>query len=146
MSATTVTGLLAVAAVLVLSTVFGLLRRRNDGRVRRASALESADVLSAEDIGELGRAATLVQFSTEWCQPCRAVRRILGEIADTDAEDVRHVEIDAEERLDLVRRFDITRTPTVLVLDHVGGVVARIVGVPRVPELRAQVAALVPVA
>jgi hypothetical protein len=44
---------------------------------------------------------------------------------------VRHVEIDAESRLDLVRRFDIMRTPTVLVLDAAGQITRRASGQPR---------------
>jgi hypothetical protein len=44
---------------------------------------------------------------------------------------VRHVEIDAESRLDLVRRFDIMRTPTVLVLDTAGRIIKRAAGAPR---------------
>jgi len=101
------------------------------------------EVLSADDVGGLGRTATLVQFSTEWCQPCRAARRLLGEVAAHD-DGVRQVEIDADSRLDLVRRFGITRTPTVLVLDHAGTVVSRVVGVPRAADLLDEVAALVP--
>ncbi len=44
---------------------------------------------------------------------------------------VAHVELDAEERLELVRRLDILRTPTVLVLDAGGRVVRRASGQPR---------------
>jgi hypothetical protein len=44
---------------------------------------------------------------------------------------VRHVEIDAEAHLDLVRRLNIVRTPTVLVLDGDGRIVRRASGAPR---------------
>jgi hypothetical protein len=44
---------------------------------------------------------------------------------------VRHVDIDAAERLDLVRRLRISSTPTVLVLDQRGAIVKRASGVPR---------------
>ncbi|MDT9687476.1 thioredoxin family protein [Streptomyces sp. P9(2023)] len=79
---------------------------------------------------ELGERATLVQFSTAFCQPCRATRRTLAEVAGM-VEGVGHVEIDAEERLDLVRKYDVVRTPTVLVLDRAGRVVVRASGQPR---------------
>ncbi|MFI6811863.1 thioredoxin family protein [Nonomuraea sp. NPDC050328] len=78
----------------------------------------------------LGERATLVQFSTAFCQPCRATRRILDEVAAM-VPGVRHVEIDAEARLDLVRTLDIMRTPTVLVLDARGDVVKKASGQPR---------------
>lgn len=44
---------------------------------------------------------------------------------------VGHVEIDAEERLDLVRELGVVRTPTVLVLDGAGRIVRRASGQPR---------------
>ncbi len=44
---------------------------------------------------------------------------------------VSHIEIDAEDHLDLVRELDILKTPTVLVLDADGRVVRRATGLPR---------------
>jgi hypothetical protein len=44
---------------------------------------------------------------------------------------VTHVEIDAEDRLELVRELEILKTPTVLVLDADGRVVRRATGQPR---------------
>lgn len=143
MSWTPLTGFLVVAVVLAAASAFGFVRSARDGRVRRRAAAAPAEVLSADDVGDLGRTATLVQFSTEWCQPCRVARRVLGEVAAND-DGVRQVEIDADSRLDLVHRFAVTRTPTVLVLDHAGAVVSRVVGVPRAADLLAEVAALVP--
>ncbi|MBG0857239.1 thioredoxin family protein [Streptomyces spinoverrucosus] len=85
---------------------------------------------AAELGGELGERATLVQFSSAFCAPCRATRRILGEVAGL-VPGVTHVEIDAEAHLSLVRALDIAKTPTVLVLDTDGRVVRRAVGQPR---------------
>jgi len=143
MSWTPLTGFLVVVGVLAAASAFGFVCDVRDGRVRHRAPAAPVEVLSADDVGGLGRTATLVQFSTEWCQPCRAARRLLGEVAAHD-DGVRHVEIDADSRLDLVRRFAVTRTPTVLVLDHAGTVVSRVVGVPRPADLLAEVAALVP--
>ncbi|KES03325.1 thioredoxin [Streptomyces toyocaensis] len=84
----------------------------------------------AELEAELGERATLVQFSSAFCAPCRATRRVLGEVARL-VPGVTHVEIDAEARLDLVRRLEIVRTPTVLVLDAEGRIVRRATGQPR---------------
>lgn len=80
--------------------------------------------------GELGARATLVQFSSAFCAPCRATRRVLGEVAGM-VPGVAHVEVDAEARLELVRELEILKTPTVLVLDAHGRVVRRAVGQPR---------------
>ncbi|MBQ0826755.1 TlpA family protein disulfide reductase [Streptomyces tagetis] len=78
----------------------------------------------------LGTRATLVQFSSAFCAPCRATRRVLADVAAL-VPGVAHVEIDAESRLELVRAWDVLRTPTVLVLDADGRVVRRAAGLPR---------------
>lgn len=85
---------------------------------------------SAELGAELGERATLVQFSSAFCQPCRATRRTLVEVAGM-VDGVAHVEVDAEERLELVRALGILKTPTVLVLDAAGHIVRRAAGRPR---------------
>ena len=59
---------------------------------------------------ELGERATLVQFSSAFCQPCRATRRVLARWPRM-VDGVAHVEIDAEAHLDLVRELDIIKTP-----------------------------------
>ncbi|MER6104933.1 thioredoxin family protein [Streptomyces sp. NPDC001832] len=83
---------------------------------------------------ELGDRATLVQFSSAFCQPCRATRRTLDEVARM-VDGVAHVEIDAEAHLTLVRELEISRTPTVLVLDATGRIVRRAVGQPRTADV-----------
>ncbi|MFD5281581.1 TlpA family protein disulfide reductase [Streptomyces rubrogriseus] len=110
--------------------------RRNGGTPVRGQdddgrAAAAAPRLDAADLGaELGARATLVQFSSAFCAPCRATRRVLGEVAGL-VPGVAHVEIDAEGHLDLVRALDVLKTPTVLVLDADGRVVRRAVGQPR---------------
>ncbi|WTW96276.1 thioredoxin family protein [Streptomycetaceae bacterium NBC_01309] len=105
------------------------------------SAGEAAGpVLTADEIGaEFGSRATFVQFSSAFCAPCRTTRALLGQVAG-ELDGVVHAEIDAEHHLDLVRRLDITRTPTVLVLDATGREVRRATGVPRRTDALAAVA------
>lgn len=104
---------------------------------------DDAERLSAGDIGEeLGERATLLQFSSAFCAPCRATRRTLAEV-ESMVEGVRHVELDAESHLELVRRLDILRTPTVLVLDATGAIVTRASGQPRKPDVIAALGAAV---
>ena len=152
------TGLWVLVAAVLLATVVGLLKRRYDGRFRAAPAHESVSrrgagggrpveddaatgatvCLTSQDLGgaDLGERATLVQFSSAFCQPCRATRRILTDVAAT-VPGVAHVEIDAESRLDLVRRLDVLRTPTTLVLDADGRVTTRASGAPRKEQVLA---------
>ncbi len=122
----TTTRVLLLAGLLAVAVLLGLLRRRTDGRARAGRDV----VLAAADLGaELGPRATLVQFSTVVCQPCRATKRVLAGVAE-QVPGVHHVEVDAEQRLDLARRLGILRAPTTLVLDRTGREVARASGVP----------------
>ncbi|MFF2847859.1 TlpA family protein disulfide reductase [Streptomyces sp. NPDC058001] len=124
------TGLVVCVVVLALAAAYGAVHRRRSGRVR-VRGRDGGKRLGTAELGEsLGERATLVQFSSAFCQPCRATRRVLGEVAGM-VPGVRHVEIDAEDRLDLVRELDILKTPTVLVLDAGGRIVRRATGQPR---------------
>jgi thiol-disulfide isomerase/thioredoxin len=137
-------GLLVLVAALAAATALGLWLHRSGRRLAAAPTSAPAEVtLAAADLGsDLGERATLVQFSTAFCQPCRATRRVLDDVSRT-VPGVRHVEIDAESHLDLVRRLDVRRTPTVLVLDGQGRVVRRASGQPRPADVIAALGAAV---
>ncbi|MCG7206020.1 MULTISPECIES: TlpA family protein disulfide reductase [Streptomyces] len=124
------TGLVVCVAVLAAASAFGVLHKRRSGRVRVRGRDDGKRLGAAELGGELGERATLVQFSSAFCAPCRATRRVLDEVAGM-VPGVTHVEIDAEAHLDLVRELEILKTPTVLVLDADGRVVRRATGQPR---------------
>ncbi|MFF4040419.1 thioredoxin family protein [Streptomyces sp. NPDC001816] len=124
------TGLVVCVAVLAVASAYGVLHKRRSGRVRVRGRDDGRRIGAAELGGELGERATLVQFSSAFCAPCRATRRVLGEVAAM-VPGVTHVEIDAEAHLDLVRELEILKTPTVLVLDADGRVVRRATGQPR---------------
>ena len=94
------------------------------------------DVAAALPEAIAGERATLVQFSSAFCAPCRATRRTLAEIADV-VPGVAHVEIDAELHLELVRRLSVQRTPTTLILDASGAEVSRAAGAPRKEQVLA---------
>ncbi|CAM5345930.1 thiol reductase thioredoxin [Streptomyces avidinii] len=99
--------------------------------------------LGAAELGaEPGERASLVQFSSAFCQPCRATRRILAEVAAM-VVGVAHIEVDAEKNLDLIRALGIEKTPTVLVLDAAGRIVRRGVGMPRKADVIAALGAAV---
>jgi thiol-disulfide isomerase/thioredoxin len=150
-------GIIVLLVAVAVGGVLSVLKSRYDGRfrgtrrVRRAAVQEthgnaragSPNRLTAADVdGELGERATLLQFSSAFCAPCRATRRVLSEV-ETMVEGVRHIELDAESHLQLVRRLDILRTPTVLVLDHTGAIVTRASGQPRKADVIAALGAAV---
>ena len=127
--------------VLAIATGYGYWYRHRDGRVRDRAGREHRLQLKANEIGALGERATLLQFSSAFCTPCRATRVILGEVAAASAG-VIHIDIDAEEKLDLVRKVGILSTPTTLILDSKGFEIARAVGAPRKAQVIASLEAL----
>lgn len=142
------TGQLILLVSVALAVAFGAWRLRTDGRFRdagtpadpvgdvsaatsdQAAAAPAPSVLEGTPYADqLGERATLLQFSSAFCAPCRVTRRTLGEVAEV-VPGVAHVEVDAELHLDLVRRLDVLRTPTTLVLDAGGREVTRAAGAP----------------
>lgn len=119
------TGLWVVLAAIAVTVAFGGYRRLTDGRVRQVPGTPALDA-TALGAG-LGSEVTFVQFSSPLCAPCRSTAAVIADLTG-DQAGVVHIELDAAERLDLVSRFGITRTPTVLVLDATGAVRTRLVG------------------
>ncbi|WCN84037.1 TlpA family protein disulfide reductase [Micromonospora sp. LH3U1] len=138
---TDLTGLLVVVGVLTAATVLGWWWRRRDGRIRPVVAddrpVDSNSEPASSALAALGvrpGAVTLVQFSSDFCAPCRATRRLLTDI-EGRVDGIHVVEIDAERHLDEVRELAIWRTPTVLVVDTEARIVQRVSGVPDRDEL-----------
>lgn len=144
-----------LVGVLLLSGVGGLVWQHRRGRFRTTSgstpepvvtagpspestepaepAAQSAytDGLTGDRLGaSLGTRATLLQFSSAFCAPCRATRALLADVAGM-VPGVEHIEIDAESHLELVRELRVLSTPTVFVLAADGAVVSRATGLPK---------------
>ncbi len=136
-------GVVVLLVAVVAALGFGAWRALTDGRfrgthvVRRAGAptpdvTEPAPAPLLADTpwaGDIGERATLLQFSSAFCAPCRATRRVLADVAGL-VPGVSHIEVDAEQHLDLVRRVGVLRTPTTLVLGPDGREVSRAAGAP----------------
>lgn len=147
------TGSWVVLVALVVAMWFGLYRAAVDGRFRGTHRIHGvapdptvepdrdsvlADTAWAERLGDR---ATLLQFSSAFCAPCRTTRHVLADVAGR-TEGVAHIEVDAEQHLDLVRRLGILRTPTTLVLDRHGREITRASGAPRREQVESALAAL----
>ena len=117
--------LVVIASLVLLATLLGLLHRALTGRARQLSAtvdLPPGVVLGAD--------ATLLQFSTEVCSPCRATHTVLDALA-SERDGLTHVDLDVTHRGDLASKYNILQTPTTLILDASGTVRARIGGAAR---------------
>lgn len=128
-----------MTVLLLASSLLALVLRRHDGRTR--SVVRQLRFTPEDLRSSLGTTATFVQFSTSMCAPCGRVRRALRDLAGSRAG-LAHVEVDAESRLDLVRRHRVLSTPTVFVLDGNGRVRQRLSGVPDRSQLHDALAAL----
>lgn len=154
-------GVWVLLGALVIATAFGLWFKRANGRIKDkpvvvsvgsddppadievGSTVSQPELLTQALAGRTGERATVVQFSSAFCQPCRATRRILEEVT-VMVPGVAHVELDAEDHLDLVRELDIRRTPTVLFLDSRGAIRKQASGQPRKADVIAALGDLLP--
>ncbi|MCW2786701.1 MAG: putative thioredoxin [Marmoricola sp.] len=145
-------GAWVLVAAVAVSVVFGVFRALTDGTFRGTrkvrGATENAGATTASSVlaetewaAELGESFTLLQFSSAFCAPCRATRRILEDIAGV-VPGVRHLEVDAEHHLDVVRRLGILRTPTTLILDSDGVELTRATGAPTKQQVLGALGAL----
>jgi thiol-disulfide isomerase/thioredoxin len=128
-----VTGLLI--ALVALATALGFVYRSGNGRVRGAGGRTIIRAADIPGIDLLGARATLLQFSTEVCAPCKPTRTLLGAIAD-ESLDVQHIDVDLTHLPSVASRFNILQTPTTFILDGQGVVRARIGGAPRRADVR----------
>ncbi|MCY7400064.1 MAG: thioredoxin family protein [Nocardioides sp.] len=127
------TGLWIALVAVVVALGFGGYRALTDGRFTKTVEKDGEAWVALREAlpqVERGEKATLLQFSSAFCAPCRATRRVLAGVAGV-VPGVVHVEVDAEHHLELVRRLEVLRTPTTLVLDAAGHEVARAAGAPR---------------
>ena len=132
---------LPLAVVLVLASAYGFWWKGTRGAIRSNKAIPGHR-LSAAVLGEeLGSRATMVQFSSAFCTPCRATHALLSQMV-IPMEDVKHIHIDAESHLELVRTLDIRSTPTTLFINRDGIEVGRAAGTPKREQVLAALAAI----
>ena len=146
-------GVYVVLGAVVLALAAGGTLALRNGRFRGTHAVRGASGAAERSPAsvldgspwesELGERATLLQFSSAFCAPCRSTRRILSDIAG-QVDGVSHIEVDAEHHLDVVRRLNILRTPTTLVLDAEGHEVVRASGAPTKAQVYDALASALP--
>ena len=130
-----------LAIVLVAATGFGIWYQRTRGEFRKKKTVNGPKLTAAIVGTELGTRATMVQFSSAFCTPCRATKVLLEDMVKT-MPDVHYAHIDAESHLELVRKLDIRSTPTTLFLNGAGVEVGRAMGTPKRAQVHAAIAAI----
>jgi thiol-disulfide isomerase/thioredoxin len=133
--------LIPLAFVLVSATGYGLWYQRTRGEFRKKKTVNGPKLTAAIVGTELGARATMVQFSSAFCTPCRATKVLLEDMVKT-LSDVRYAHIDAESNLALVRELNILSTPTTLFLNGAGVEVGRAMGTPKRAQVHAALAAI----
>jgi thioredoxin 1 len=78
----------------------------------------------------------LVEFTADWCPPCKMIAPVLAQIAGDEGERLKVVAIDADTNPETMRRYGVMGMPT-LILFVDGEVASQTVGArPRAAILR----------
>ena len=136
-------GAYVLLAVIVLSAAFGIYRKVSDGKLREEIVPPLQGLTEHLHLDhDHPPQVTFLQFSSEFCQPCRVTNKVLEEVTNSFPA-ICHIELDVVEHMDLVKTYGITRTPTTLIIDKAGTVHFKATGVPKKAELTAAVTDLV---
>lgn len=141
------TGLLVLSLVLVAAVAVGLVLRARSGALRATAPSDSGTdtrrTLLAE-AGVAGAGPAILHFSADWCGPCAAVRRVIGQVLETLDEELVpgitravEIEVDIDENTALAAELSVLSLPTTFIFDAAGVQRYRVSGVPTAADLRA---------
>lgn len=61
-----------------------------------------------------GERPVLVQFTAEWCGPCRQLAPVLGDIARQEADRLKVVQVDVDRSPGTTTAYGVLATPTLM--------------------------------
>jgi thioredoxin 1 len=59
----------------------------------------------------------LVDFTAAWCPPCRVMKPVLADL-DAERDDLKVVEVDVDDSLDVAARYGVLSMPTFMLFHH----------------------------
>lgn len=80
------------------------------------SAIEQVDDRTFSDVIATG--TVLVDFSAEWCGPCRMLAPILEALAEQMGDSVKIISVDVDQSQSLALQYDISSVPTLLLFKN----------------------------
>jgi thioredoxin 1 len=89
--------------------------------------LDEVDLVGLDEVLLAEERGVVIDFWGTWCQSCRTLRPHLEQFAGDHADQWRFVAVHADEQLDVVDRYCVMSTPT-LVFVQGGDEVDRITG------------------
>jgi thioredoxin 1 len=81
-----------------------------------------------------GDKPVLIDFSAEWCGPCKMMGPILKDVARTVGEKVRILKIDVDKNPVVAQKYQVMSVPTLMVFKN-GEAVFRQSGVMQAPQI-----------
>ncbi|MGQ7868323.1 thioredoxin [Sunxiuqinia sp. sy24] len=60
----------------------------------------------------------LIDFSAEWCGPCKMMAPILKQVKDQLGEQVRILKIDVDKNQEIATKFQIRNVPTLMIFQN----------------------------
>jgi thioredoxin 1 len=99
-------------------------------RVGLVCGMEHVTILTDASFDEIVRSddrPVLVEFTAEWCGPCKQLAPVLDEIAVEQAESLRVAAIDVDENPQITLRYGVMSMPTMILFKD-GEPERRIVG------------------
>jgi len=82
-----------------------------------------------------GEKPVLIDFTAEWCGPCKMMKPILQELHDKMGDSVRILKLDVDRNREVANAFEISGVPT-LILFKKGKMVWRQSGVVQTKQLQ----------
>ena len=80
----------------------------------------------------------LVDFTAEWCPPCKRLAPVLEELSTEYAGHLLFTTLDTDENINLTARYGVQSMPTMIIF-RAGREVQRIVGFVPKPQLKRQI-------